>query len=993
MIDGKLLDGAIARGLEAVWRTQRDDGSIDGSNHGGPLYSGIALVSRAQVEDIDHIDRERVVPWMKSQQRDDGSYATSPCAPTGSIDATVCVYAGLKAAGVPESDPAQRHALRYIEGHGGFLAANPMYFPTLAIAGLVRPSDLPTPHLFFKLIPFADELMARLLNQWVGMSANITPALLRAVKDGGRAGAFQPIRWLEEERVLAFLKEVQNPSGSLSGVLLYTAQLVSTYAALDEPADSPHLVAARSALTAFRLETPEGAEYMPFTAEVWNTALAIRATVRAQKHSGGDALWRAIQWLLDRQTTEDAPRAWQNPAPGAPRSGGWPFEAPNIRNPDCDTTGAALDALGTVLTYPDGLSPAQRRAVSAAVDKGVAWTLGMQNDDGGWPSMTRDNGQKPKGPFFEKPFAPPMTLTGMFKTMLKPPLELQDPSTAAMTGRIMSGLRACGVGPDTRAQQRAADFLEAQVWNNRFWGRWEVNYIAGTSFGLVGADAAEAVRPFRMHAADWLASQQNADGGFGEGTETYSNWQATGPWPSRADLTGKALTGLLSAPGVSPTVLEKAARWLIDAQHDDGFYRTDDGEYVILPPDLFYTNPACNQIDAVEGLVVYRNALAKHSRWTDSHLDAMRQVGDPVADEVIRALFEAGDIGSVNALFAQLVRDDEPVPSNLPSVVANYFESTETLPDFADPGLLAAGEGVFRDHGLSVACALFCSSLPHAYCAHRGANVLMETGRMENDFTRRMIETAQFVMDVLAPGGLEPQGRGIRTVQKVRLMHAAIRHMVTTQREWPAGRLGVPINQEDLAGTLLTFSVVVLRALETMGQDLSERERQGYFHTWRCIGHMLGIHRDMLPNDIDDAYEQFAMIAERQFAPSEQGKALTHALIEAMESYVPGCLFDGSAAVYVRHLIGNELADMLDVPQPDWTNVLYEVGTALGAELDDEAEHHVVLRDAWALFTHTMMVGISDVFRRGKQVTFRIPDELRVAWNIPAPDQRANRAV
>ena len=50
-------------------------------------------------------------------------------------------------------------------------------------------------------------------------------------------------------------------------------------------------------------------------------------------------------------------------------------------------------------------------------------------------------------------------------------------------------------------------------------------------------------------------------------------------------------------------------------------------------------------------------------------------------------------------------------------------------------------------------------------------------------------------------------------------MHAAIRRLILARSEpaWDASSLGVPINQEDLAGTLLTFAWLPLDALARIG--------------------------------------------------------------------------------------------------------------------------------------------------------------------------------
>jgi hypothetical protein len=123
--------------------------------------------------------------------------------------------------------------------------------------------------------------------------------------------------------------------------------------------------------------------------------------------------------------------------------------------------------------------------------------------------------------------------------------------------------------------------------------------------------------------------------------------------------------------------------------------------------------------------------------------------------------------------------------------------------------LISQGEDVFGEFGLHLVAALFCASLPECYAVAKGAHVLVFTARMSKHPFRRIVETAQFVIDVMSPDGLGEYGMGLRTAQKIRLMHAAIRHLCKTQADWNPD-CGEPINQEDLAGTLMTFSTVAL---------------------------------------------------------------------------------------------------------------------------------------------------------------------------------------
>src|SRR5436190_800161 len=82
--------------------------------------------------------------------------------------------------------------------------------------------------------------------------------------------------------------------------------------------------------------------------------------------------------------------------------------------------------------------------------------------------------------------------------------------------------------------------------------------------------------------------------------------------------------------------------------------------------------------------------------------------------------------------------------------------------------------------------------------AAKAVKVLHMTARLETDAQRRVIETAQLLVDVMASGGLSPSGAGKRSAQKVRLLHAAVRYLIGKSGQWDPA-LGVPINQEDLA--------------------------------------------------------------------------------------------------------------------------------------------------------------------------------------------------
>ena len=309
------------------------------------------------------------------------------------------------------------------------------------------------------------------------------------------------------------------------------------------------------------------------------------------------------------------------------------------------------------------------------------------------------------------------------------------------------------------------------------------------------------------------------------------------------------------------------------------------------------------------------------TQWTDEFLDEMREAGDPPADAAVAELFASGEVDAVNALMKTLVRNDGLPAEKLPHVVRDYLGATDDLPPWADLERIERGGAFFEVHGPACVMALACASLPSCYAARRGVQVLSMTDRLESNPVRRIAETAQLMLHTMAPGGLTPGGEGIRDAQKVRLMHAAVRHLVRSSPhfdpEW-----GTPVNQEDLAGTLLTFSVVVLDALTKLDTSFSDEDADAYFHAWNCVGHVLGVDRRLIADTVEDGRALSERVRERNWEACPEGRAMTKALIGAMEHATPGTLFDGFASYCVRYLGGDELGDILDVRKRDWTAML-----------------------------------------------------------------------
>jgi F0F1-type ATP synthase membrane subunit c/vacuolar-type H+-ATPase subunit K len=365
-------------------------------------------------------------------------------------------------------------------------------------------------------------------------------------------------------------------------------------------------------------------------------------------------------------------------------------------------------------------------------------------------------------------------------------------------------------------------------------------------------------------------------------------------------------------------------------------------------------------------------------RWSDELLDTMRQQMDPEADFVVRAVYDRGSVAEVNSMLGQMFRSDAPIPAGLPVEVRTYLEREASLPAWADMHQIALAEALFTRAGWQIAAALFCSSLPQAYAAAHGAHVIAQTQGMTRNVRQRVFETAQFLFDTMDEGALRKGGRGVVTVQKVRLMHAGIRHLLLARQApaWDSARLGFPVNQEDLAGTLLTFSLVTLDALDRLGVDVSNAEAEAWLHAWKVVGALLGVREELLPRDIADARALMDAIRARQWAPSDDGRHLIVPLIQMMQDYFPGRALDGLPVALVRYLAGDHCADLLGLPRTDATLLLVEAAHGLDKILD-KFNGDSPLEALVAYATHKLMEGVVTIERDGKQARFRIPPSLR----------------
>lgn len=310
-----------------------------------------------------------------------------------------------------------------------------------------------------------------------------------------------------------------------------------------------------------------------------------------------------------------------------------------------------------------------------------------------------------------------------------------------------------------------------------------------------------------------------------------------------------------------------------------------------------------------------------------TQLLALREIGDPDADKVVRAILAKTQNDNPQATLEGLIAALRDLNDSGP--VTRWVEHVERFPVWADADLVERGQGVFTAWSLDIVTSLFCASLPFAYAAAKGAQVLKRQSELANPATaaRRIAETGQMLLDVSQLDALRPGRRGYKTIRTVRLLHATIRARLTqpstpgrapgNSPHWDVARLGVPVNQEDLLGTLLSFSTVVFSALDRLGVGLDDRSKESFLHLWAVIGHLLGIQNAESILDPARAEELTGCISEELHAPSAAGVCLMEVLMGEMELSMPWGLRKLPRTL-VRHMAGDEIADMLGVAPGAW---------------------------------------------------------------------------
>jgi hypothetical protein len=300
-----------------------------------------------------------------------------------------------------------------------------------------------------------------------------------------------------------------------------------------------------------------------------------------------------------------------------------------------------------------------------------------------------------------------------------------------------------------------------------------------------------------------------------------------------------------------------------------------------------------------------------------------RLIGDAEADNLIQQLITQEGIGFLRAQMPFLADFKKLDFQSQPQLIRDFLTQNSSPPDFFNKKELIRATDFYRQNQQTIGLILGLYALPYCYLGADGARVLYMSERIRKDTYNRLVETGNFLKAVMDYDNWT-SNKIFAICIKVRLMHAVIRYFTLHSQKWDMA-WGHPINQEDMLGTNLAFSLIVLRSMRKLGYNIDNTYERAYMHTWSIISFLLGIDKAILPANEQEAIKLERLIAARQFRQSTESQALTGSLMQAIREVSPNEWTANLLQAQSRFLLTEKYAEMLGVKETNISDTLLKV--------------------------------------------------------------------
>ncbi|MDM5316194.1 prenyltransferase/squalene oxidase repeat-containing protein [Fictibacillus sp. b24] len=576
-MDFRKLENEIYRRCNDLLSLQKPDGTWRFCFENSVITDAYMLILLRTIEYRNEKLIREITERILSQQSPDGLWRVYPDEEPANLSATIQAYTALLYSQQYCANNDKLIAAKdFIKVNGGLKKADLLTKVFLAMNGLYEWPDLPLdPAILFSLpltspinrydissyarAHFAPVLL--MVEEKKKVRSKFTPDLSDLIEEGDEGAHMQD--WvnlfsvlnirdsylqLKKENILSYIQNHIEPDGTLLSYSLTTIFMIYGLLSSGFKRSSKVIQNALTGLLNMFCEADGNLHLQNSPSTTWDTSLILYTLLEAGVPMTDTRVIKGSQFLLSQQQTKYGDWTVHNPD-AAP--GGWGFSVGNTQHPDIDDTQAALR---TITRFQPTHSLYQ-----SSYDRGLAWLLSMQNDDGGWAAFEKNTNRYLIGSLPIKHAKD----------------ALIDPSTPDITGRTLEFLgKFQRLNPDHASIKKGVNWLFAsQEQDGSWYGRWGVCYVYGTWAAVTGLMACGVNSETKkiQKAKQWLFNVQNEDGGWGESCASDNQRKYVKLNASTPSQTAWALNALTAIHRQPTLEMEKAVSWLMTHREQENY--------------------------------------------------------------------------------------------------------------------------------------------------------------------------------------------------------------------------------------------------------------------------------------------------------------------------------------------------------------------------------------------------------------------------------------
>ena len=296
---------------------------------------------------------------------------------------------------------------------------------------------------------------------------------------------------------------------------------------------------------------------------------------------------------------------------------------------------------------------------------------------------------------------------------------------------------------------------------------------------------------------------------------------------------------------------------------------------------------------------------------------------DELGDEVVKETYLKLKYKDASAIIQKYSEHPITVTDEAPESVKKLFLQLQEIPDWYDESTANIGARFCMRTGVNALMILRDFTLMGGYDFAYLGKPLIFTEDLKKGAVKRLKDTLEFWVKVTRENGLKPNSEAYQLIVRTRLMHSYARIKIKEKnKDWDHENWGEPINSWDMIATYTGFSLVFMQGLKKVGIKISEEEEKGLFHLWKYIGHLLGIPVEYLPDNRQQAVEQFYWWTTIQDKADGDSAQLAKGLLnENLENTIYKYTFQRKMLLNLHQsmnwfLLDPEINERLQIPKP-----------------------------------------------------------------------------